>query len=102
MTRKRTRESLEHMLMEPCSACQGRGSVKTAETICYEIFREILREERAYNAGTYLVLASQEVVDRLLDEDSHGLADLEAFIGKTIRLQVEGRYRQDEYDIILQ
>lgn len=102
MTRKRTRESLEHMLMEPCGACQGRGSVKTAETICYEIFREILREERAYNAGTYLVLASQEVVDRLLDEDSHGLADLEAFIGKTIRLQVEGRYRQDEYDIILQ
>ena len=102
MTRKRTRESLEHMLMEPCSACQGRGSVKTAETICYEIFREILREERAYSAGTYLVLASQEVVDRLLDEDSHGLADLEAFIGKTIRLQVEGRYRQDEYDIILQ
>ena len=102
MTRKRTRESLEHMLMETCSACQGRGSVKTAETICYEIFREILREERAYSAGTYLVLASQEVVDRLLDEDSHGLADLEAFIGKTIRLQVEGRYRQDEYDIILQ
>ncbi|WP_320820716.1 ribonuclease G [Thalassolituus sp.] len=102
MPRKRTRESLEHMLMEPCKACDGRGSVKTAETICYEIFREILREERAYEAGTYSVLASQQVVDRLLDEDSHGLADLEAFIGKAIKLQVESQYTQDQYDIILQ
>ncbi|MFC3681637.1 ribonuclease G [Bacterioplanoides pacificum] len=102
MTRKRTRESLEHMLMEPCTACDGRGSVKTAETICYEIFREILREERAYEAGTYLVLASQQVVDRLLDEDSDGLADLEAFIGKAIKLQVESLYTQDQYDIVLQ
>lgn len=102
MTRKRTRESLEQMLMEPCPHCGGRGSVKTAETICYEIFREILREERAYGAGTYLVLASQQVVDRLLDEDSNGLADLEAFIGKAIKLQVEAQYAQDQYDIILQ
>jgi ribonuclease G len=90
------------MLMEPCKACGGRGSVKTAETICYEIFREILREDRAYGAGNYLVLASQPVVDRLLDEDSNGLADLEAFIGKTIKLQVESLYTQDYYDIILQ
>lgn len=102
MTRKRTRESLEHMLMEPCHTCGGRGSVKTAETVCYEIFREILREEREYQAGTYMVLASQAVVDRFLDEDSHGLADLEAFIGKTIKLQVETNYGQDEYDIVLQ
>ncbi|MCD8523602.1 MAG: ribonuclease G [Saccharospirillaceae bacterium] len=102
MTRKRTRESLEQMLMEPCRCCGGRGSVKTAETICYEIFREILREERAYGAGTYSVLASQQVIDRLLDEDSNGLADLEAFIGKAIKLQVEPLYTQDHYDIVLQ
>lgn len=102
MTRKRTRESLEQMLLEPCPHCAGLGAVKTAETICYEIFREILREERAYEAGTYMVLASEAVVDRLLDEDSNGLADLEAFIGKTIKLQVEPRYSQDQYDIILQ
>lgn len=102
MTRKRTRESLEQMLMESCPHCDGRGSVKTAETICYEIFRELLREERAYGAGTYLILASQAVVDRLLDEDGNALADLEAFIGKAIKLQVEDQYVQDQYDIILQ
>ncbi len=101
MTRKRTRESLGQMLTEPCACCDGRGTVKTAETICYDIFREILREERAYDAGRYLVLASSAVIDRLLDEDSSSLADLEAFMGKTIKLQVEPNYAQDQYDIVL-
>ena len=102
MTRKRTRESLEQMLLEPCPHCEGRGTVKTVETICYEIFREILREERAYGAEGYLVLANQAIIDRLLDEDSNGLADLEAFIGKAIKLQVEAHYLQEHYDIVLQ
>ncbi|OUS40416.1 ribonuclease E/G [Oleispira antarctica] len=101
MTRKRTRESLGQMLTEPCACCDGRGTVKTAETICYDIFREILREERAYDASRYLVLASSAVIDRLLDEDSSSLADLEAFMGKTIKLQVEPNYAQDQYDIVL-
>ena len=101
MTRKRTRESLGQMLTEACSCCEGRGTVKTAETICYDIFREILREERAYDASSYLVLASAAVIDRLLDEDSSSLADLEAFMGKTIKLQVESNYTQDQYDIVL-
>lgn len=103
MTRKRTRESLGQMLTEPCACCQGRGTVKTAETICYEIFREILREERAYAAAdSYLILASSSVIDRLLDEDSASLGDLEEFVGKTIKLQVEANYSQDQYDIVLQ
>lgn len=101
LTRKRTRESLEQTLSEPCPTCSGRGTLKTAETVCYEIFREILREERAYNAETYMVLASQPVVDRLLDEESAAVADLETFIGKTIRFQVENHYSQEQYDIVL-
>ncbi|GEN23929.1 ribonuclease G [Halomonas cupida] len=101
LTRKRTRESLEQTLCEPCPSCQGRGTLKTPESVCYEIFREILREERAYNAETYAVLASQAVVDRLLDEESAAVADLEEFIGKTIRFQVESHYSQEQYDIVL-
>ncbi|MDW5378618.1 ribonuclease G [Halomonas sp. HP20-15] len=101
LTRKRTRESLEQTLCEPCPTCQGRGTLKTPETVCYEIFREILREERAYSPDTYMVLASQEVVDRLLDEESAAVADLEIFIGKTIRFQVESHYSQEQYDIVL-
>lgn len=102
MTRKRTRESLEHMMTETCAVCNGRGRVKTPQTVCYEVFREILREERAYDNDQYLVLASQEVVDRLLDEEASNLADLEEFIGKPIRFQVEPMYSQEHFDVILQ
>jgi ribonuclease G len=101
MTRKRTRESLEHILCETCLCCAGRGSVKTAETTCYEIFREILREARLFDVETLLVLASQEVIDRLVDEESDHLAELEDFIGKPIRLQAEVLYTQEQYDVVL-
>jgi ribonuclease G len=101
MTRKRTRESLEHILCEPCAVCDGRGTLRTAETVCYEIFREILREARQFEAKKYLVLASQDVVDRLLDEESTSVAELEEFIGKPIKFQVETMYTQEQYDVVL-
>lgn len=101
MTRKRTRESLTQMLCEPCGVCNGRGKLKSAETVCYEIFREILREARAYDRENFVVLASQVVIDRLLDEESANVADLEEFIDGTIRFQVEAIYHQEQYDIIL-
>ena len=101
MTRKRTRESLEHVLCEPCKYCSGRGSLKSPETVCYEIFREILREARAYESDRLMVLASQEVVDRLLDEESANVADLEEFIGKAIQFQVEAIYTQEQFDVVL-
>jgi ribonuclease G len=101
MTRERTRESLEHILCEPCPACYGRGSIKTRETTCYEIFREILRQSRQFEARQFLVMASQGVVDTLLDEESTSLADLEAFIGKSIKLQVETLYTPEQYDVVM-
>jgi ribonuclease G len=101
MTRKRTRESLGQIMCEPCSVCQGRGTLKSAETVCYQIFREILREARAYDNKKYLVLASQTVIERLLDEESANVADLEEFIGCTIQFQVESIYSQEQYDIVL-
>lgn len=100
MTRKRTRESLEHILCETCPTCTGRGSVKTAETVCYEIFREIIREARQYEAQQLLVLASQGVVDLLIDEESASLAELEEFVGVPIRFQVESLYTQEQYDVV--
>ncbi len=101
MTRKRTRESLAHVLCEPCPTCQGRGEVKTAQTICYEILREIVREARQFNAREYRILAAQTVIDLFLDEESHGLAMLGDFIGKPISLQVESQYSPEQYDVIL-
>jgi ribonuclease G len=101
LTRKRTRESLERLMTETCPTCQGRGTQKTAQTLCYEIFREILREARAFEAKGYLVMASQAVIDMLLDEESAGLGDLQEFIGKPIHLQVEPVHNQESYDVVL-
>ena len=101
MTRKRTRESLEHVLCEPCPTCSGRGSVKTAETVTYEIFREIIREARQFEAEKLLVLASREVVDFLLEDESNTVAELEAFIQTPIEVQTETMYAQEQYDVVL-
>ena len=101
MTRKRTRESLAHVLCEPCPTCAGRGEVKTVRTVCYEILREILREARAFNAREFRVLAAQGVVDLLQEEESGSVAMLSDFIGKPISLQVEPGYTQEQFDIVL-
>jgi len=101
MTRKRTRESLAHILCEPCPTCKGRGELKTAQTVCYEILREILREARQFNAREFRILAAQPVIDLFLDEESQSLAQLGDFIGKPISLQVESIYTQEQYDIVL-
>ncbi len=101
MTRKRTRESLAHVLCEPCAACAGRGQLKTARTLCYEILREILREARAFNAREFRVLASQPVCDLFQEEESGALAMLCDFIGKPVSVQVETGYSQEQYDIVL-
>lgn len=101
MTRKRTRESLAHVLCEPCPTCGGRGEVKTACSVAYEILREILREARQFNAREYRVLACPAVIDLFLDEESQALAMLSEFIGKPISLQAEPSYAPEQYDIVL-
>jgi len=102
MTRKRTRESLAHVLCEPCPTCGGRGEVKTARTVCYEILREILREARAFgDAREFRVLAAQPVIDLLQEEESASLAMLSDFIRKPVSVQVESGYAQEQFDIVL-
>jgi ribonuclease G len=101
MTRKRTRESLAHLLCEPCPVCAGRGELKTPQTICYEVLREIVRADRQFNAKEYRILASQKVVDLFLEEESGSLTQLGDFIGKPISMQVETAYSQEQYDVLL-
>ncbi len=101
LTRKRTRESLAHLLCQACPTCQGRGQVKTAQTVCYQIVREIVREARQFNAREYRIMAAQQVIDLFLDEESQALAELSDFIAKPISLQVETAYSQEQYDVIL-
>lgn len=101
MTRKRTRESLGRIMNSHCSVCAGRGHLKSAETVCYEIFREILRIARTYENDVLLVMAAQVVVDRLLDEESSTLANLQELVGKTVKFEVEPMYTQEQFDVVL-
>jgi ribonuclease G len=101
MTRKRTRESLQHILCDDCGSCDARGFLMTAETVCFEIFREVIRQHRQFEFDKILLLAHQDVIDLLLDEEAPGLAEIEEQTGKTIRLQPEALYLQDQFDVIL-
>ncbi len=101
MTRKRTRESLAHILCQPCPTCEGRGEVKTARTVCYEVLREVLREARQFNAREFRILAAPVVIDLFLEEESQALAMLSDFIGKPISLHAESSYTQEQFDIVL-
>jgi ribonuclease G len=101
MTRKRTRESLAHMLCEPCPTCAGRGQVKTARSVCYDVLREILREARQFSPKEFRVVASAAVVEMLLDEESQHLAGLSDFIGRPISLSAEPTMNPEQYDIVL-
>ncbi len=101
MTRKRSRECLSGLLQEFCPQCRGTGQIKTPETVCYEIFRAVMREYRAYSAETTTVIAAPAVIDRLIDEESDALADLETFIHRPIRLQVDSSFSQDCYEVVV-
>ncbi len=101
MTRKRTTESLERQLCEPCHECGGRGTLKTPETLTYEVFREITRAVRQFEAQQLLVIASPKVVAKITDEESAAVAELEEFLGKSIRFQADEQYAQEQYDVVL-
>ena len=101
LTRKRTRERLSDLLQTACPVCAGKGKTKTSETVCYDIFRAILRESRAFSAEATTVIAAPPVIDRLIDEESQALADLEAFIHRPIRLQVDASFAPDRFEVVL-
>jgi ribonuclease G len=101
MTRKRSRESLQHILCEDCPNCGGRGFVMTSATVCFEIFREIIRQHRQFKFDELLVLAHQDVIEMLLTDESNGLAEMETHTGKAIRLQPESLYLRDQFDVVL-
>ena len=100
MTRKRTRESLAHLLCEPCEVCQGRGEYKTAQTIVYEIMRELMREAKQFDAKEFKVIASPSVISLLQDEESQSLANLSDFINKRVTLQADTQYSREVFDIV--
>lgn len=101
MTRKRTRESIEHVLCQDCPVCKGRGTLKTVETVCYEIMREIVRVHHAYDSDRFLVYVSPSVGEALKSDESHALAEVEIFVGKQVKVQIEPLYTQEQFDVVM-
>jgi len=101
MTRKRTRESIEHVLCQDCPVCKGRGTLKTVETVCYEIMREIVRVHHAYDSDRFLVYVSPAVGEALKSDESHALAEVEIFVGKQVKVQIEPLYTQEQFDVVM-
>lgn len=101
MTRKRTRESLEHILCERCPTCGGRGSVKSLATICQEIFREMLRSAQRVRSEQLMILANPDVVAMLVDENADPLARIAHTIDRSVKLQAESLYHQEQFDIVV-
>ncbi|WP_376695066.1 ribonuclease G [Wenzhouxiangella sp. EGI_FJ10305] len=101
MTRKRTTESLEHRLCESCPACDGSGRVKSVDTVCSEIFREIMRAVRQFETGQMRVMACPVVVDRMLEEHHRSIAELTEQLGTSIQFQPEEQYDQEQFDVVL-
>jgi ribonuclease G len=100
MTRKRTRESLEHILCVPCPLCQKRGSIKSVATVCYEIFRELQRSAKLYPWPGFVAVVSTMVAAELANEQSTMLADLQAQLGKTIKLRPDHTFVQEQFQIL--
>lgn len=101
MTRKRTRESLGHILCETCPACGGRGYVKTIETVAYEVTREVMREAAQFKPQQMLVICAHEINDYLSEEAPDILADLEETLGIPVKLKTDYYYSREQYDIAL-
>ncbi len=101
MTRKRTTESLERRLCITCPTCSGKGTIKSSKTVCFEVIREIMRSGRQFEADKLMVMASPQVVEQILDEQSAVVAELEESIGKSICFQTEEQYSQEQFDVVL-
>ena len=101
MTRKRSYGSLLKTICEPCEACNGRGFIKSAESVCQEIFKNLQRKGKEMTGKECLIMASQTVVDRLIDEQVDNVRDLSRLLDAGISCQVEPGYTQEQYDIVV-
>jgi ribonuclease G len=101
MTRKRTRESLEHILCVSCPLCHRRGFIKSLQTVCYDIFRDI--KQTAFHFPSwpgFVVLASEQIIHYLLAEEIAMLNEIKVQLGKPLQLRANASFVQEQYNIL--
>ena len=99
MTRKRTREPLTRIMCEPCYYCDGEGYIISKQSICYSIYREILRESQDMEGVRLTLRANPQIAELLHGEENHLIVALEKAIGKQIVIYPDTTYHLEEFDI---
>jgi ribonuclease G len=99
MTRKRTREPLTRILCEPCYYCEGEGYLVSRQTICYNIFREIIRDAQELNGVRLTLQVNPQIAELLHGEENHLIAQLERRIGKQIVVYPAPQFHMEEFDV---
>jgi ribonuclease G len=98
MTRKRVRESLGRMLSTTCPYCEGKGFVKSPETLCYEILRTIKKLAR-HGANKIIISTHPIVAEMLSDEEMLGIEDVESQYGVKVMIRSDDKMHQENYEV---
>lgn len=101
MTRKRTRESLRQVMCEPCPSCEGLGYVKSAQTLVYQMFRDLMREAREFEPQALTVIACPHLVEFIQDEEQEAFQDLQSLLRIPVTLKPEPTAKIGHYDIAM-
>ena len=99
MTRKRVRQSLTRLLSEPCFYCDGEGYLVSRQTICYRIYRQILRESNDMIGIKITLRVNPEIADLLLGDENKLIISLERKIDKRILIYPDSKYHMEEFEI---
>lgn len=100
MTRKRTVQSLTRMLCEPCFYCEGEGRLLSRQSICNNIYREVLRLSQDVAGERISLQVHPEIADLLLGEASHIISLLEDTLQRQVVIYPIADYHIEEYNII--
>lgn len=100
MTRKRIKQPLTKMLCEDCFYCDGEGFLTSRQTICYSIYREILRESRDMMGVKITLRVNPEIAELLHGEENHMIMSLEKSIGKQIVIYPNPQLHMEEFDVL--
>ena len=100
MTRKRVQEDVVRYLSETCPVCEGRGAVRSRQTVCYDIFRELQREAaRSQHKESLLVNVHPSVADLLYGEEYPVLEAVEQKLGKRVVVRALQHLHPEKFEV---
>jgi len=100
LTRKRVKQSLERLLMQPCPYCSGSGQVKGVATVCSEIYDEVKKLAADLRGQTLVLRVNPEVARALAGDEAPVLRSLAALTGGDVSVQADALLHQEQFDVV--